>query len=54
MPSQIAKADVLVPGVLVVVVVGDSIFAVGILALGWFVLGLVTGWSVGKKEGSST
>ena len=24
-------------------VIGDTIFAVGILALGWFVLGLVTG-----------
>jgi nitric oxide reductase subunit B len=27
-------------------VVGDTIFAVGIMALGWFVLGLKTGWSV--------
>jgi nitric oxide reductase subunit B len=27
-------------------VVGDTIFAVGVLALGWFVLGLKTGWSV--------
>jgi nitric oxide reductase subunit B len=27
-------------------VVGDTIFAVGILALGWFVLGLKTGWSI--------
>ena len=26
--------------------VGDTIFAVGILALGWFVIGLSTGWSV--------
>jgi nitric oxide reductase subunit B len=26
--------------------VGDTIFAVGVLALGWFVLGLKTGWSV--------
>ncbi|MCG3181793.1 MAG: hypothetical protein BIFFINMI_04202 [Phycisphaerae bacterium] len=26
--------------------VGDTIFALGILALGWFVLGLKTGWSV--------
>jgi nitric oxide reductase subunit B len=26
--------------------VGDTIFAVGILALGWFVVGLKTGWSV--------
>lgn len=27
-------------------VVGDTIFAVGIVALGWFVVGLKTGWSV--------
>jgi nitric oxide reductase subunit B len=27
-------------------VIGDTIFAVGILALGWFVLGLKTGWSI--------
>jgi nitric oxide reductase subunit B len=27
-------------------VVGDTIFAAGILALGWFVLGLVTGRSL--------
>ena len=27
-------------------VVGDTIFAVGIVALGWFVLGLKTGWSI--------
>lgn len=27
-------------------VIGDSIFAVGVLALGWFVLGLKTGWSI--------
>ena len=27
-------------------VVGDTIFAVGAVALGWFVLGLKTGWSV--------
>ncbi len=27
-------------------VIGDSIFAVGALALGWFVIGLKTGWSV--------
>lgn len=26
-------------------VVGDTIFAVGVLALGWFVLGLKAGWS---------
>lgn len=30
-------------------VVGDTIFAVGILVLGWFVVGLKTGWSV-KEE----
>ncbi|MFB3815166.1 MAG: nitric-oxide reductase large subunit [Terriglobales bacterium] len=28
---------------------GDSIFAVGALVLGWFVLGLVTGWSYSKR-----
>jgi nitric oxide reductase subunit B len=27
-------------------VIGDTVFAVGILALGWFVLGLKTGWSI--------
>lgn len=27
-------------------VVGDTIFAVGVMALGWFVLGLKTGWSL--------
>lgn len=27
-------------------VIGDTIFAVGVLALGWFVIGLKTGWSV--------
>ncbi|AGK53915.1 nitric-oxide reductase large subunit [Bacillus sp. 1NLA3E] len=27
-------------------VVGDTIFAIGVLALGWFILGLKTGWSV--------
>jgi nitric oxide reductase subunit B len=27
-------------------VVGDTIFAVGIVGLGWFVLGLKTGWSI--------
>jgi len=30
-------------------VIGDTIFAVGVLALGWFVAGLKTGWSV-KEE----
>lgn len=27
-------------------VVGDTIFAVGVFALAWFVIGLKTGWSV--------
>ena len=31
-------------------VIGDTIFAVGTLALGWFVLGLKTGWSLEKAE----
>jgi nitric oxide reductase subunit B len=31
-------------------IVGDTIFAVGILALGWFVLGLKTGWSIAPGE----
>jgi nitric oxide reductase subunit B len=26
--------------------IGDTIFAIGILALGWFVVGLKTGWSL--------
>ena len=26
-------------------VIGDTIFALGALGLGWFVLGLKTGWS---------
>jgi nitric oxide reductase subunit B len=32
-------------------VVGDTVFASGILALGWFVLGLKTGWSLERGEG---
>ena len=33
---------------------GDTIFAVGILAVGWFVVGLSTGWSVeGEREDAS-
>lgn len=28
--------------------VGDTVFALGVLALGWFVLGLKTGWSLGS------
>ncbi|WP_249179161.1 hypothetical protein [Brevibacillus sp. NL20B1] len=27
-------------------VIGDTIFSVGALALGWFILGLKTGWSL--------
>jgi nitric oxide reductase subunit B len=31
--------------------VGDTIFAAGILAMGWFVVGLTTGWSIrGERE----
>jgi nitric oxide reductase subunit B len=26
--------------------IGDTVFALGTLALGWFVIGLKTGWSV--------
>jgi nitric oxide reductase subunit B len=32
--------------------VGDSLFAGGIVMLGWFVLGLKTGWSI-RKGGSN-
>ena len=31
-------------------VVGDTIFAVGVVGLGWFVLGLKTGWSVTSRD----
>ena len=31
-------------------VIGDTIFAAGAVALGWFVLGLKTGWSL-EREG---
>jgi nitric oxide reductase subunit B len=31
-------------------VIGDTIFSLGVLALGWFVVGLKTGWSVNRKE----
>jgi nitric oxide reductase subunit B len=31
-------------------VVGDTLFAAGIVALGYFVLGLKTGWSLRKGE----
>ena len=33
-------------------VIGDTIFAGGIVALAWFVLGLVTGWSVEEESES--
>lgn len=32
-------------------VVGDTLFALGTLTLGWFVLGLKTGWSIKKPAG---
>ncbi|MDD5362687.1 MAG: nitric-oxide reductase large subunit [Ignavibacteria bacterium] len=31
-------------------IIGDTIFALGTLALGWFVIGLKTGWSVDKTK----
>lgn len=31
-------------------IVGDSVFALGVVALAWFVLGLTTGWSVDKEK----
>jgi nitric oxide reductase subunit B len=31
-------------------VVGDTLFALGIMGLGWFVVGLKTGWSVSQEE----
>jgi nitric oxide reductase subunit B len=30
-------------------VIGDTIFAAGALALGWFVIGLKTGWSLQQQ-----
>ena len=30
---------------------GDTIFALGVLAMGWFMLGIVTGWSFRKERG---
>ena len=33
-------------------VVGDSIFALGVVGLGWFVLGLKTGWSLASTSAS--
>lgn len=31
-------------------VIGDTLFAAGMMALGWFVIGLKTGWSIGKEK----
>lgn len=31
-------------------VIGDTIFAIGVVALGWFVVGLKTGWSVSQEK----
>ncbi len=31
-------------------VVGDTIFALGVVGMGWFVLGLKTGWSIASPE----
>jgi nitric oxide reductase subunit B len=31
-------------------VIGDTIFAAGVIALGWFVLGLKTGWSLTPED----
>ncbi len=30
--------------------VGDTIFAVGVLALAWFIVGLKTGWSISDRK----
>lgn len=35
-------------------VIGDTIFAVGIFALGWFLLGLKTGWSIENHRDTAT
>jgi nitric oxide reductase subunit B len=31
-------------------VIGDTLFALGALGIGWFVLGLKTGWSFSDKS----
>jgi nitric oxide reductase subunit B len=31
---------------------GDTLFAIGALVLGWFVLGLRTGWSLERRAGT--
>jgi nitric oxide reductase subunit B len=33
-------------------VIGDTIFALGAVSLGWFVLGLKTGWSLERQRGA--
>jgi nitric oxide reductase subunit B len=33
-------------------VIGDTIFALGVMGFGWFVVGLKTGWSVSQDEES--
>jgi nitric oxide reductase subunit B len=30
-------------------VIGDTLFAIGVLAMGWFMIGLKTGWSISKQ-----
>lgn len=35
-------------------IIGDSVFAVGAVALGWFVLGLKTGWSLSTSAEEPT
>ena len=35
--------------------IGDTIFAIGMLAMGWFVVGLTTGWSIlGRREDAAS
>lgn len=34
-------------------VVGDVLFSIGVAALAWFVLGLLTGWSIEKNATDS-
>ncbi len=35
-------------------VIGDTIFAAGILGVGWFIVGLTTGWSVSGLRADAT
>jgi nitric oxide reductase subunit B len=32
--------------------IGDTVFAIGAVALAWFILGLKTGWSVREPVGA--